>query len=156
MSDINYLIHNIGIANVTIIVFAILFACKAAAEALEWFCEKTGIQTRWSLRQNQETKMLFAHEDTIRKLTTCQQETSDEIKTIHQLLENHIILDNERTVATLRTTLYQLHKNFVAQKQITNEELKTFIELGRVYEEAGGDDIYHSKLEPEVLALPIK
>ncbi len=156
MSEINYLIHDIGITNITIFVFAILFACKAAAEALEWLCEKTGIETRWSLRQKHETKMLFAHEAMIQKLTTYQHNTHNEVKEIHKLLESHILLDNERTVATLRTTLYQLHKAFVTQKYISNEELKTFMELGRVYEEAGGDDIYHSKLEPEVLALPIK
>ena len=34
--------------------------------------------------------------------------------------------------------------------------LKTFTELGSIYESAGGDDIYHDKLKPEVLSLPIK
>ena len=33
---------------------------------------------------------------------------------------------------------------------------RTFKEIGKVYVEAGGDDIYHDKLEPEVLKLPIK
>ena len=33
--------------------------------------------------------------------------------------------------------------------------LETFTELGSIYESAGGDDIYHDKLKPEVLALPI-
>lgn len=39
---------------------------------------------------------------------------------------------------------------------MTPDGLKTFRELGKVYESAGGDDIYHEKLQPEVLALDIK
>ena len=39
---------------------------------------------------------------------------------------------------------------------MTPDGLKTFRELGNVYEAAGGDDIYHEKLQPEVLALDIK
>lgn len=45
---------------------------------------------------------------------------------------------------------------FTKQKFVTPEGLKTFKEIGKVYVEAGGDDIYHDKLEPEVLKLPIK
>lgn len=156
MSEINYLFHDIGAANLTLIFFAVLFVFKATAEALEWICEKSGIETRWSLQKKQETKMLHAHETMIETLSASQHDTHHEVKAIRQMLENHINQDNERTVASLRTTLYQLHKTFVAQEYISNEELKTFMELGRVYEGAGGDDIYHSKLEPEVLALPIK
>ena len=33
--------------------------------------------------------------------------------------------------------------------------LKTFLELGKIYEDAGGDDVYHDKLKPEVMNLPI-
>ena len=45
--------------------------------------------------------------------------------------------------------------DFTKQKYVTPEGLKTFKEIGKVYVEAGGDDIYHDKLEPEVLRLPI-
>lgn len=34
--------------------------------------------------------------------------------------------------------------------------LKTFLEMGKLYEDAGGNDIYHSKLLPEITALEIK
>ncbi len=33
---------------------------------------------------------------------------------------------------------------------------KTFLEMGKLYEDAGGNDIYHSKLLPEITALEIK
>lgn len=64
--------------------------------------------------------------------------------------------DKEETVATLRGQLYGLHEKFVTKEYIDKSGLKTFIELGKIYEAAGGDDIYHDKLYPEVMALPIK
>lgn len=156
MSEINYLLQEIGFTDITLILFASLLAAKSAIETLTWFCEKAGVQTKWTLQKKKETEMLFAHEEMIRKLAAYEQDTHNDVKDIKDLLENHISQDNERTVASLRTSLYKLHKEFVKQNSISNEELKTFMELGKVYQDAGGDDIYHSKLEPEVLALPIR
>lgn len=73
-----------------------------------------------------------------------------------RLLEGHIKTDNERTIVTLRSTLYDMHTRFIANGYVTNEGLKTFLECGNAYEEAGGNDIYHDKLKPEILNLPIK
>lgn len=66
------------------------------------------------------------------------------------------IKDKAKTVATLRSQLYDLHSKFVEQGYVDKSGLKTFIELGSIYESAGGNDIYHDKLKPEVLSLPIK
>lgn len=77
----------------------------------------------------------------------------DEIK---DSLSNKEIKDKAKTVATLRTQLYDLHGKFVERGYIDKSGLKTFLELGTIYEDAGGDDIYHDKLKPEVIALPIK
>ena len=79
-----------------------------------------------------------------------------DVKNITRMLEEYIQKDNERTIASLRTTLWRLHKEFTSQRYVTPDGLKTFRELGNVYEAAGGDDIYHEKLQPEVLALDIK
>lgn len=76
----------------------------------------------------------------------------DEIKSS---LAQKEIKDKAKTVATLRTQLYDLHNKFVERRYIDKSGLKTFTELGSIYESAGGDDIYHDKLKPEVLALPI-
>ena len=76
----------------------------------------------------------------------------DEIKSS---LAQKEIKDKAKTVATLRSQLYDLHSKFVKQGYIDKSGLKTFTELGSIYESAGGDDIYHDKLKPEVLALPI-
>ena len=83
-------------------------------------------------------------------------ELNQDVKNITQMLEEYIQKDNKRTIASLRTTLWRLHKEFVAQGYVTPDGLKTFSELGKVYETAGGNDVYHEKLQPEVLALDIK
>ena len=83
-------------------------------------------------------------------------ELKQDVKNITQMLEEYIQKDNKRTIASLRTTLWRLHKEFVSQGYVTPDGLKTFSELGKVYEAAGGNDVYHEKLQPEVLALDIK
>ncbi len=63
---------------------------------------------------------------------------------------------NSLTVASMRSTLWRIHTESTEREYITPEGLKTFTECGKLYEEAGGDDIYHEKLYPDVMALPIK
>nr|DAZ51600.1 MAG TPA: hypothetical protein [Caudoviricetes sp.] len=81
---------------------------------------------------------------------------SNGIDDIKDNLIKREIKDKEKTVATLRGQLYGLHEKFVTKGYIDKSGLKTFIELGKIYEAAGGDDIYHDKLYPEIMALPIK
>ena len=85
-----------------------------------------------------------------------QQEIQEAVKDITAMLQDYIRKDNKKTIATLRTTLWQLHKGFMDQGYVTPDGLKTFTELGNVYEDAGGDDIYHDKLVPEVMSLEIR
>lgn len=85
-----------------------------------------------------------------------QQEIQEAVKDITAMLQDYIRKDNKKTIATLRTTLWQLHKGFMDQGYVTPDGLKTFTELGKVYEDAGGDDIYHDKLVPEVMSLEIR
>lgn len=89
------------------------------------------------------------------KLENNQKSLSDDVKALTDMLKLYIEKDNRRTIASLRTTLWRLHADFVVQGYITPDGLKTFNELGDVYEEAGGDDIYHSKLLPEIMELEI-
>lgn len=79
----------------------------------------------------------------------------DDVKYLVEKLDKYVEIDNRRTVATLRTSLWRLHKDFVAQGYVTPDGLKTWVEMGKVYEESGGNDIFHEKLDPEVHALPI-
>ncbi len=156
MDELKYILEDVGITNVIVILMALMIAIQFLIKLFDWFCDRMGIETKWSLKKKQEAAILRDHEEAIQKLGEYGKSNHNDMKEIRELLEKHIVRDDERTVATLRSTLYRLHGEFVAQKCVTHEGLKTFSEIGRVYEEAGGDDIYHSKLEPEVLALPIK
>lgn len=60
------------------------------------------------------------------------------------------------TVASMRSTLWRIHSESTERNYITKEGLKTFMECGKVYESAGGDDIYHDKLYPDIMSLPVR
>ncbi len=85
-----------------------------------------------------------------------QDNLKEDIKALTNMFQMYINMDNDRTIAAFRTSLWKLHNEFVTQGFITPDGLKTFTEMGKIYVEAGGDDIFHDKLEPEVLALEIK
>lgn len=85
-----------------------------------------------------------------------QDDLKEDIKALTDMFQMYINMDNERTIAAFRTSLWKLHKDFVEQGFITPDGLKTFKEMGKIYVDAGGNDIFHEKLEPEVLALEIR
>lgn len=84
-----------------------------------------------------------------------QMDLKTDIQILKDMLQEFIKEQNQSTVAILRSSLWRLHKEFVTQGFITPDGLKTFMEMGKVYESAGGDDIYHEKLLPEIEELSI-
>lgn len=149
LAQIDYLLVILGF-------FAILFAAKEIIEIFSYFKKKFRIKT--GIDEDKETienriKTLEKHDNwqyqEILKI-------SNGIDDIKDNLTKREIKDKEKTVATLRGQLYGLHEKFVTKEYIDKSGLKTFIELGKIYESAGGDDIYHDKLYPEVMSLPIK
>ena len=44
----------------------------------------------------------------------------------------------------------------MSQGYITPDGLKTFLEMGKLYEKAGGNDIYHEKLLPDIESLEVR
>lgn len=79
----------------------------------------------------------------------------EDIQSLTNMFKDFTKKEDENTVAMFRSSLWRLHKDFTTQGFITPDGLKTFMEMGKVYERAGGDDIYHEKLLPEVEALEI-
>lgn len=149
LTQIDYLLVILGF-------FAILFAAKEIIEIFSYFKKKLRLKT--GIDEDKETienriKTLEKHDNwqyqEILKI-------SNGIDDIKDNLTKREIKDKAKTVATLRGQLYGLHEKFVTKEYIDKSGLKTFIELGKIYETAGGDDIYHDKLYPEVMALPIK
>ena len=98
------------------------------------------------------------HEQSIQirdELKENQEGLSGQITELSQMMQDFINTQNDRTVASFRSSLWRMHKDFINQGHVTPDGLKTFIEMGKLYEQSGGNDIYHSKLLPEVEALEI-
>lgn len=106
---------------------------------------------KWRKAKNEveeKNQMIEQHEEKIIILTS-------DVKDIKRLLEEYIQTQNKRTVASFRAILWRIYRDAIARKGITQEGLKTFTECGHIYEDCKGDDIYHSKLLPEIMKLPI-
>lgn len=88
-------------------------------------------------------------------LRSKQDSLSNDVHSLTTMIEEYIQKDKERTVVTLRASLWRLHQEFTKQGFVTPDSLKTFLEMGKVYEQSGGNDIFHDKLLPEVEALDI-
>lgn len=137
-------------------VFVILSFIKICLTLYDYY------KKRWRIKTGKE----LDKETTENRLVTLErhdnwqyQEILKISKGIDEIKDNLIkkeINDKAKTVATLRTQLYDLHEKFINRGYIDQSGLKTFLELGSIYERAGGDDIYHDKLKPEILSLPIK
>lgn len=149
LADIDYVL-------VILAFFAVLFAAKEIIEIFSYFKKKWRIKT--GIEQDKET--LENRIKTLEKHDNWQYQEIQKIsKGIDDIKDNLVkkeLKDKAKTVATLRGQLYGLHEKFVTKEYIDKSGLKTFIELGKIYEAAGGDDIYHDKLYPEVMTLPIK
>ena len=149
LADIDYVLVILGF-------FAVLFAAKEIIEIFGYFKKKWRIKT--GIEQDKET--LESRIKTLEKHDNWQYQEIQKIsKGIDDIKDNLVkkeLKDKAKTVATLRGQLCGLHEKFVTKGYIDKSGLKTFIELGKIYEAAGGDDIYHDKLYPEVMALPIK
>lgn len=137
-------------------VFVILSFVKICLSLYDYYKKRWRIKTGKELdKETVETRLT-----TLEKHDNWQyqeiQKISKGIDDIKDNLVKREQKDKAKTVATLRGQLYGLHEKFVTKGYIDKSGLKTFIELGKIYESAGGDDIYHDKLYPEVMSLPIK
>ena len=175
----------VGWGTVLVAIALVILLVPVAIENWNRFLERLGLVKKKSLQEAQREKEIAEiykkighvqddivgkqaeyHEQSIKirdglakdqaELREKQQEIQADVKDITAMLQDYIRKDNKKTIATLRTTLWQLHKGFMDQGYVTPDGLKTFTELGNVYEDAGGDDIYHDKLVPEVMSLEIR
>lgn len=158
------------------IIFVLLLIILVPQIKTAWgkFCEAIGYESS-ALRKERERKQrideLFRkqeeyHQQSIKirdgldknqqLLEKNQEEIRGDITKLIETFNTYIQKDNERTVAMLRNSLWRTHRDFLAQGYVTPEGLKTFEELGKVYEAAGGNDIFHDKLKPEVESLEIR
>lgn len=145
-------------AIVTSIVLLLLtaFVVKEIINIIDYYKKRWGIKTI----KDSDKEFIEKRIKTLEKHSEWQYSKLNQLSIdILEIKQMVIKSENDRkqdVVASYRSTLYRLHEDFVKQGYVTREGLKTFSEIGKRYENAGGDDIYHEKLYPEVLALQIK
>ena len=133
----------------------IAFAIKEFLEIVSYFKKKFRIKTG----SDEDKETIEERIATLEKHDKWQyneiSKISQGIDDIKKQLKERDKKDSAKTIATLRNQLYGLHEKFIEHGSIDRSGLKTFLELGKIYEDAGGDDIYHDKLKPEIMRLPI-
>lgn len=160
MKGLIELINTYGGGVILIILAGFGIAVKEVVEFCEWIMKHLN---RWRNKRNGEENRVKTVDERLETLEAHDKyqhgqikELKDSIDEIKKLIIAMQKREDEVTVATCRDKLYELHRRAVEEQGIDKEGLKTFLELGKVYEQSGGDDIYHDKLYPEIMSLPIK
>lgn len=178
-------IHEIGEINIFIGIISVVALIVLVITGIQKFMDVLGLETKGSLRRKAQEKRIAELENKIMlqesEIKKYNQKLYDKQKTYHEqsiqirsnleqnqdflskqitdfsnMMKDYINVQNARTIASFRSSLWRMHRDFTNQGYITADGLKTFLEMGKLYEDAGGNDIYHSKLLPEITALEIK
>lgn len=151
------------IAIVAVISGLLILLSKIYKSLNKYFAEKYSKSSKDKTIENhiiESEKRFAAMEERLDKIVNHSIASDEKLQnSIDELLSefnSHMKTDAKRTIANSRYTLSELHKEFMKQEYVTESGLKTFTEIGKVYEEAGGNDIYHNKLRPEVMSLPVQ
>ncbi len=136
--------------------FIVLMGVKEVLAIKDWFCKRFGIETKASKEQKDLVETTRKQQEQIDRLIAYSDQTHEDVKQIRIMLGTHIEEDKGNFVASARSTLYRLHEEYMGQKYVTPEQLRVFKDLTSRYTKSGGNDIVHDKLEPEVMALPIR
>jgi len=155
MNNIN-LLQTVDFTTVILGVFLILFATKEVLEILGYFKGKFHIKTVIDEeKDNIKTRIAILEEHDKLQYNTLKEVVAgiEDIKNSLRIKEEK---EREKDVVVLRVQLYGLYKTFVTRGYVDKSGLQTYISLGKIYEEAGGNGIFTQKMKPEVLALPIR
>lgn len=161
MNDLlNELFSQYKTTDVILICVLLFIILKEISKDIDWIKEKL---FSWHKNKNNEENTQENIEGRISTLENHDlsqynklSELNNSINEIKELIKELKKETNEFVVVTCRSQLYRIHKEAVGQGFISKECLKTFTETGKKYEAAGGNDIFHEKLYPEVIHLPIK
>ena len=167
-------IHAFGEINVIISLLLCAMLAIALKAGWEKLLDTLGLETKASLQKKALEKKLSDMEQKIADfeqsqhnyhdqsinirddLRTNQNTLSTQLTDLTTLMQNFITNQDECTVASFRSSLWRMHRDFMAQGYITPDGLKTFLEMGKLYEKAGGNDIYHEKLLPDIESLEVR
>lgn len=153
-------LFNIDWKTMIMSIIIVVSALVVAKEFNDKFIKLFGIETQKMKREREQTEEITAINKKLEEIYKKQEmQTQKSINAelrIDSKVEEISALLSSLTVASMRSTLWRIHTESTERGCITQEGLKTFTECGKLYEEAGGDDIYHEKLHPDVMALPIR
>lgn len=167
-------IHEFGEINVIIVVLLVAALVIALRAGWEKLLDALGLETKASLRQKAMDKKIAGLEEKLKNFEQSQHDyhaqsisirddlranqstLSTQLTDLTNLMQNFITNQDECTVASFRSSLWRMHRDFMTQGYITPDGLKTFLEMGKLYEKAGGNDIYHEKLLPDIESLEVR
>ncbi len=138
--------------NILVVTASLLFVVKLFQECKKVFGIKTVIDTD---KEDYEER-LSRLEKKIRQLESTDDKILETLKMIQESATENNELNRHYIIANGRSALYRMHKEFMEQGYVDKEGLTTFVELGKIYEKSGGNDVYHDKLYPEVTSLPVR
>lgn len=145
-------IHEFGEINVIISLLLCAMLAIALKAGWEKLLDALGLETKASLQKKALEKKLSDMEQKIADfeqsqhnyhdqsinirddLRTNQNTLSTQLTDLTTLMQNFITNQDECTVASFRSSLWRMHRDFMAQGYITPDGLKTFLEMGKLYE----------------------
>lgn len=144
-----------------IIAFAVLIvAIVVIKKFYNEFIEIFNIETPGAKKEREQKEEFAEFKKQLEELKEKQHELQKQSNEADQKMEAQVASISELLkaliVTSMRTELWRIHGEYTEKGYITQEGLKTFIECGKLYESAGGNDIYHTKLHPEIMSLPIQ
>jgi len=150
MNSIKYLLSEVGVLNATITIFAAIFAFQSVINLIDWFCAKMGIETRWSLKNKQESQMINAHEETLNKIVNDVRGTNEKLNVLSQMMIEMQKKSDASERARLKDRIGQAYRNYHERGSWSEMEKESFEGLIYDYEQHGGENSFiHSICEPE-------
>jgi len=99
--------------------------------------------------QNVTATLEVISNETAKRLDDLQESTKKHFEEIDKNSKRRSVIAN-------RSTLYQLHREFMKKESITLAERQMFDAVSAEYLACGGNSVFKNKIIPEVEALPIK
>ena len=136
---------NIDLKTFILTLCALMTAWMGLSKILDFMIEKIGIETKASLRRKKVDASL-------KEIV----EMQSSMKQLKEMMEIHIEKDKAHTVVSLRSTIWQMHRDFMKQGYVTKDGLEVFSEVCKLYQNDGGNGVVQQKIEPVVMELPVK
>ena len=152
-------------------IFTILIGAKAIISVLEWFCEKLGLQNKWTRNKRKEHDLLIKttqglsllqqkHDESVRQsirhdemLKTDISSLTDTVNGIAATLCDMQIKNNQTKIKEMKSSLIHYYHKYKDSGEWSKLEKDAFWDLFDDYEKRGGNGYIHSIVEPAMREL---